>query len=116
LAPSSRRVVGYAVRELVAVSSIGKQAAKGPDDRIHGLTAEHGQAIDQHHFAPGPGGGQRGRGAGDARTDNADIRCDPSGSGVSLASNDFRICCWWSIHFRFHSLMPLCIQRHLQIR
>ena len=109
-------VVGDAVGELVAVGAVGEQPAERADDRIDRLAAEHGQAVDQHDFAPGPGGGQCGGGAGDPRTHNANIRLDAPRGGVWLARDDLSIRRNLGIHLRFRSLIPRCIRGRMQRR
>ena len=67
-------VVGNPVGELVSVRAVGEQAAERADDRVDGLAAERGQPIDQRDLAAEPRRLERRRDAGDAGSQDADIR------------------------------------------
>src|SRR6185503_11785949 len=64
---------GDAVRELEALRTVGEEPAERADDRVHRLAAERRQPVDQDDLATQRRSFQRGRGAGDAGTQHADI-------------------------------------------
>src|SRR5262249_38545567 len=69
-------VFGDAIGVLRAVGAIGEQSAKRADNRVDGLAAEGGEAVDDRDPAPQPRRLERGRHAGNARADDADIDID----------------------------------------
>ena len=86
----AQNVVGNAAGELVAMRAVGEQAAECADDGVYRLAAEHRQAVDDEHLAAETRRLDRGRNAGDAGADDADVSADALCALLAVAPDDAR--------------------------
>jgi hypothetical protein len=81
-------VVGNAMGELAPMGAVGEQATEGADDRVDRLAAERRQPVQQRDLAAEAGGLERGRDAGNAGAQDADIRRQMPRRTVGRAPDD----------------------------